>query len=86
MTVDVDLAVEVSAAVAERVHELLAEARVVLFEGRPGVALVAGREGAYVVRARTDAVACDCPAGARGQACSHAAAAMVRWHERGAAS
>lgn len=47
MTVDL---VEVSAAIAERAHELLAEARVVLFEGRPGVALVAGREGAYVVR------------------------------------
>jgi len=43
---------------------------------RSGVAVLA------VLEARTDAVTCDCPAGARGQACSHAAAAMVRWHER----
>jgi uncharacterized Zn finger protein len=80
----IDDAVTVSEAIAERVHERLAEARVIVFEGRPGVALVAGREGAYVVRARTDTVTCDCPAGARGQPCSHAAAAMVRFAERGA--
>jgi hypothetical protein len=81
----IDEAVIVSEAIAERVHELLAEARVVIFEGRPGVALVAGREGAYVVKARSDDVVCDCPAGARGQACSHQFAAMVRWAERGLA-
>jgi hypothetical protein len=74
---------DVSPAVADQVHLLLAANRVVLSTTVPGVALVAGRSGHYVVRATATGVTCTCPAYDRGSArCSHAVASMIRWGEQ----
>jgi hypothetical protein len=68
----------VTAELAEKVHRLL-EQRRVLLAGR-AAAIVVGDSGVYDVVAVPSGVACTCVA-AGGRPCSHALAAMVAWQE-----
>lgn len=44
--------------------------------------VVHGRSGTYLVKAFSTHVECNCMAGQSGATCSHAAAAMIVWHEQ----
>lgn len=69
---------------AEKVHTLLEQRRVLLVDGQ-AEALVVGDSGPHDVVAVLSEVACTCIAAGRGRLCSHALAAMVAWAEAGAA-
>lgn len=65
-------------ALAEKVHRLLGQRRVLLVTGRE--ALVIGDSGPHRVIAGRFGVSCSCVGGGRGE-CSQALAAMVAWQE-----
>ena len=64
---------------ADKVHRLLDERRVLLVEGQ-AQALVIGDTGPHTVTAGPSDVVCTCIAGTQGR-CSHTLAAMVAWAE-----
>jgi hypothetical protein len=74
----------VTPTLAEKVHRLLEQRRVLLVAGRPDEALVIGDNGLHDVVAVPSGVACTCIASGGGRLCSHALAAMVAWGERDA--
>jgi hypothetical protein len=69
----------VTDALAEKVHRLVEQRRVLLVEGQ-AEALVIGDSGPHRVVAGRFDVVCSCIAGGRGD-CSHALVAMVAWQE-----
>jgi hypothetical protein len=73
-----------SPSIAEKVHLLLEQRRVIVGDRHPDRALVIGDTGTHVVTAWPEGVACDCDAGANTllASCSHKTAAMVMWAER----
>lgn len=70
----------ISPAMAEKVHRLLEQNRVLLVTGHESKgALVVGDEGVYTVRAFKEGVQCECVAGTAAHLCSHKLAAMAVW-------